>query len=161
MGCYVQQSRHFTANRFKVLTMKYLMVAILVVVTAFDNAAIAENKGTCPPGPPLSSQKNLAPLYVGATSVTAVVLAVISDTGHVCSARLLQKADKEVATEVTNVIREWHLGPATKDGRGVPIVVRIEVNVRRDWSGKIVVSSTSSSSKPVSIQSASGIDIQR
>jgi hypothetical protein len=129
-----------------VLSVKWLIVAMLVVITLFGNIAIAENKGVCPPPPPAPSSKKTAPLDVGAISVSASVLVVISDTGYVCSTQLLQQADDEVATEVASAVRQLHFDPAKKDGHGVPVVVTIEVNVQRDESGKIVVSSTRSSS---------------
>jgi hypothetical protein len=125
-----------------VLIVKCPVFIMLVVLTAFADMAFGENNGVCPPLPPLPSSKNVARFHVGDTSVTTSVLAVISDTGYVCSARLLDKADKEVATEITTAIRQWHFDPAMKDGYRVPVLVTIQVNVKRDEAGKIIVSSS-------------------
>jgi hypothetical protein len=133
-------------NWGRVLTVKHAMVATFVLFTALGNAATAENKGTCPPLPPISFPK-ASYLNVSATGVNASIVAAISDTGYVCSARLLQKVDKGVATKVTAAIRQWHFDPAVKDGHAVPVVVTIQVNLKRDETGKVVVSSTDWSHK--------------
>jgi hypothetical protein len=38
-------------------------------------------------------------------------------------------------------MRQWHLVPAKKDGRPVPVVVRVEVHYERDKDGNVMVSS--------------------
>jgi hypothetical protein len=79
-----------------------LVVLSLFVLSAF---AVGENKGNCPSPPPISAKKNPAP--TNPTEITVSVLVVISDTGYVCSAQVLQGVDKVTDAEAVRTVRAW------------------------------------------------------
>jgi TonB family protein len=116
----------------------------LIAVLAFAVASRAENKGLCPPPPPLSAAapEKAAP-SVSATvdkkdSGTVTLLAVISDKGYVCSVRVLRGLDKETNKKFERAARDWHFDPARKDGHTVPVVVTIDVKYRVTGDGQVV-----------------------
>jgi hypothetical protein len=107
------------------------------------SSAFAADKGNCPPIPPNNSVQTNAPSdqttsaanpdYVG----TVNVMAVISDKGFVCDARVLKGIDKDTNEDAVTALKGWTFKPATKDGRAVPTVVSVSIKyVRKD--GKVV-----------------------
>jgi TonB family protein len=69
---------------------------------------------------------------------TVTFVAVISDKGYVCSARVAHGIDREFDKKAGKAVREWHFDPAQKDGHTVTVVVRIDVNYWTTSSGEIV-----------------------
>ena len=70
------------------------------------------------------------------------MLTVISDTGHVCSAQVLQGVDIKTDADVVKTVRSWNFEPARRDGRAVPTVVTLEVKYLRDKAGHLVYEPT-------------------
>jgi len=67
--------------------------------------------------------------------------AVVSNTGYVCSAKVIEGIDKKSDADAENAVRQWHFTPAKKDGRPVPVVVSVEVHYERDKDGNVILSS--------------------
>jgi TonB family protein len=67
--------------------------------------------------------------------------AVVSDTGYVCSAKVIDGMDKKSDAEAEKTVRQWHFTPAKKDGHPVPVVVKVEVHYERDEDGNVILSS--------------------
>jgi len=116
----------------------------LIAVLGLAVASRAEDRGFCPPSPPLSAAtpKKAAP-SVSATadnkdSRIATLLAVISDKGYVCSVRVLRGVDKETSKKFERAAQNWHFDPAQKDGRAVPVVVTIDVKYHLTGDGQVV-----------------------
>lgn len=113
------------------------MLMCFVMVAACAVALLAEDKGTCP----------LAPLHEkhrtnsADRSGTITVLAVVSDTGYVCSAKVIDGIDKKSDADAEKTVRQWHFAPAKKNGRPVPVVVTVEVPYERDKDGNVFLSS--------------------
>jgi TonB family protein len=120
------------------------LTSALIAVLAFSVSSRAENKGLCPPAPPLSAAAadKVAPSVSATTdkkdSGTVTLLAVISDKGYVCSVRVLRGLDKETNKKFERAARDWHFDPAQKDGRAVPVVVTIDVKYRVTGDGQLV-----------------------
>jgi TonB family protein len=129
------------------MTWNALMIRLtsaLIVVLAFAVASRAENKGLCPPPPPLSAAApEIATSSVSATADkrdygTVTLLAVISDKGYVCSARVLRGPNKETNKKFERAARDWHFDPARKDGHAVPVVATIDVKYHMTGDGQVV-----------------------
>jgi TonB family protein len=73
------------------------------------------------------------------SSGTIAILAVVSDTGYLCSAEVIRGIDKKSDAAAVKALRDWHFAPAKKGGRPVPVVVTVEVRFQRDKHGKIVL----------------------
>lgn len=69
---------------------------------------------------------------------TVTLLTVLSDKGYVCSTRVLQGIDQQMNKRAEDAVRQWHLTPAKKDGRNVPVVVTITVTYWMNGKGEIV-----------------------
>ena len=69
---------------------------------------------------------------------TVTLLTVISDKGYVCSTRVLRGMDKQMNKKAEETVRQWHLTPAKKDGRGVTAVVTVNVTYWMNGKGEIV-----------------------
>lgn len=91
-------------------------------------ASLAENKGTCPPSPPVERHR----ISGSDQSGNITLQAVVSDTGYVCSAKVIDGIDKKSDAEAEKAVRQWHFAPAKKDGHPVPVVVKVEVHYERD-----------------------------
>jgi len=126
------------------------LASLLALFLATAIAAAAENKGHCPPNPPppASVPKNTAPpptspdkTYVG----TVTVFLVVSDTGHVCNAKVLRGVDQKTDAEALDTLRKWHFDPAQKNGRAVPVAMTATVTYWRDKEGKLVQAPTAPS----------------
>ncbi|HZR28080.1 MAG TPA: energy transducer TonB [Terriglobales bacterium] len=99
--------------------------------------AIGDDKGLCPPLPPKPSAvagKSTLPVppspgmqYAG----TVTLMAVISNTGYVCDAQVIRGLDKETNKKAVKTLRQWHLQPARKDGRTVPVVTTVGIDYWR------------------------------
>jgi TonB family protein len=70
------------------------------------------------------------------TRVTLLV--VVSDTGYVCSARVVKGINKEIDKSTQKAVSKWRFKPAMKDGRPVAVVVSIDVNYRLDANGQLI-----------------------
>jgi TonB family protein len=57
------------------------------------------------------------------------MLMVISDTGYVCSASVLQGLGKDIDSKALQTVRKWHFKPALKDGQPVPVSAELFVTV--------------------------------
>ena len=108
----------------------------LIIVASCAVASLAENKGTCPPSPPVERHRTNASDQSGKITVQAVV----SETGYVCSAKVINSIDKKTDADAENAVRQRHFAPAKKDGRPVPVVVTVEVQYERDKDGNIILS---------------------
>jgi hypothetical protein len=106
-----------------------------IAVLAFAPVCRSENKGLCPPAPPLSA-KTAHSASANPGSIT--LLAVISDTGYVCSARVLHGLDNETNKKFETAALAWHFDPAQKNGRPVPVVVTIDVKYHTTSDGQVV-----------------------
>src|ERR1022692_75737 len=93
-----------------------LIIVALCVVTS-----LAENRGTCPPSPPVERHRTNSSDQSGKITVQVVV----SDTGYVCSAKVIDGIDKKSDADAETVVRQWHFAPAKKDGRSVSVVVAV------------------------------------
>ena len=124
--------------------------AFLCVITAVlcSVPSVAENKGTCPPAPPVG--KHRATSNADESNGTITVLAVVSDRGYVCTAQVIRGIDKKSNAEAEKTVRQWRFTPAKKDGHPVPVVVKVPVNYERDKNGNVIISS----SKPTLPQDA-------
>ena len=84
---------------------------------------------------------------------TVTVLTVVSDTGYVCSARITHGIDKELDKKTEMMVKEWHFDPARKNGKGVPVIVSLDVNYWTTSKGEIISDPppphSSASSNPV------------
>src|SRR5579872_4992102 len=109
----------------------------LVIVASCAVASLAENKGTCPPSPPVAMHRTNSNDQSGKITLQAVV----SNTGYVCSAKVIEGIDKKSDADAENAVRQWHFTPAKKDGRPVPVVVSVEVHYERDKDGNVILSS--------------------
>jgi hypothetical protein len=120
----------------------------LIAILFCGIAPVAENKGTCPPAPPVD--KHLTTITSGKANGTISILAVISDRGYVCAAHVIRGLDKKSNAEAERIVRQWRFTPAKKDGHAVPVVVTVQVNYDRDKNGNVIISS----SKPTSPEEA-------
>jgi TonB family protein len=60
------------------------------------------------------------------------VIAVISDRGYVCDAKVIRGLNKETDKQAARAVRQWRFQPARKkDGHPVPVVVAVEANYWR------------------------------
>jgi len=109
----------------------------LIIVASCAVASLAENKGSCPPSPPVARHRTNGSDQSGKITLQAV----ISDTGYVCSAKVIEGIDKKSNADVENAVRQWHFAPAKKDGRPVPVVISVEVHYERDKDGNVILSS--------------------
>ena len=138
--------------------MRNFLVAAIVAIW-LSGYAYPENKGFCPPAPSSSAFRNgkkpSAPSAKSdSNSVTVTVLTVVSDTGYVCSAQVLNGVEKDIDKQAIQAVRTWHFEPAKKDGRGVPVIIAVEVNFTRDSEGNLVLKepSAQASSKDASVK---------
>lgn len=115
-----------------IVAMKSHLTGLITMVLCAV-ICVGENKGTCPPSPPVGRHRTNPSAQSGKIRLQAVV----SDTGYVCSARVIDQIDKKSDAEAESVVRKWHFPPAKKDGRAVPVVVIVEVPYERD-KGNIV-----------------------
>src|SRR5271167_1536789 len=109
----------------------------LIVVASCAVASLAENKGTCPPSPPVERHRTNGSDQSGKITLQALV----SDTGYVCSANVIDGIDKKSDADAENAVRQWHFAPAKKDGRPVPVMITVEVHYERDMDGNVTLSS--------------------
>ncbi len=124
--------------------MRRRIVTLLTLAVTIP--AIAADKGTCPPMPPASATipaktSALPPspspeaTYVGAV----LLMAVISDKGYVCDAKVIRGLGKEIDRKAIASVREWHFEPARKGKVAVAVAITLEVDY---WSkdGEIIQS---------------------
>jgi len=99
------------------------MLCIFVLLQG--SLCAAENKGVCPPSPPVSIQKaKSVPNFKD--SGTVELLIVISTTGYVCSAHVIPKINKQVDRKMQTALRQqMHFQPAMKDGKAVAVLATI------------------------------------
>ena len=114
------------------------MCLITIAVSAV--ASVAENKGTCPPAPPVEKHRGTS--NADQSNGTITVLAVVSDRGYVCTAQVMRGIDKKSNAEAEKTVRQWRFTPAKKDGHPVPVVVTVEVGYERDKDGNVIISSS-------------------
>ena len=110
----------------------------LIVVASLAVASAAENKGICPPSPPVERHRTIS---TAQASGKITLQAVVSDMGYVCSATVIDGIDKKSDADAEKAVRQWHFAPAKKDGRPVPVVVTVEVHYERDKDGNVILSS--------------------
>lgn len=116
--------------------MKTVFTSLMILVSCAV-LSVAENKGTCPPSPPVERHRQSSNDQSGKITVQAVV----SDTGYVCSAKVMDGIDKKSDAAAENAVRQWHFVPAKKDGRPVPVVISVEVQYQRDKDGNVILRS--------------------
>jgi Gram-negative bacterial TonB protein C-terminal len=115
----------------KPLLMFFVIVASCVVASA------AEDKGTCPSAPPVETHRTKS----GDRSGKITLQTVVSDTGYVCSAKVIEGIDKKSDADAENAVRLWHFAPAKKNGHAVPVVLAVEIRYERDKDGNVILSS--------------------
>ena len=114
------------------VTMFKVLSALLLLLTAFS-VSRAQDKGFCPPTtPPLVSQRSTQKTADGSSKSGVMILAVISDTGSVCSAKIIHGPDDTTNKKALEAVRKWRFEPARKDGKPVPVSVRVMVTIDRD-----------------------------
>jgi TonB family protein len=125
--------------------MNWRIVTLVVILFGAAASAVASDKGMCPPSPPRSAfptPKKAAtpPSRLDVTFVgTVTVLAVVSDTGYVCSAQVGNGVkDKKINADAVKTVSQFRFDPARKDGRAVPTFTRVEVHYWRDGNGNLV-----------------------
>ncbi len=111
--------------------------ASLIVVACFAVASLAENKGSCPPAPPVERHRPTSKAQESTDTITLLV--VLSDAGYVCSAQVIHAPDKKSGVDAVSTVRQWHFEPAKKDGRRVPVLITVEVKYERDKDGNIIL----------------------
>lgn len=126
--------------------MQIRLCVFLIIISG--SLALAESKGYCPAPPPVSALEKASMLPAGTDKITVPVLTVISDSGYVCSAQVSQKVDKELGLQAVSAVRKRHFAPAKKNGRGVPVVIIVAVNFKRDKGGKLILASDIAAPKP-------------
>jgi hypothetical protein len=127
--------------------MKYWLTCVVLLLATLT-FSVAEDKGTCPPAPPPGafdlSKKIAKPTTTdsqGNRIATITLLAVVSDKGYICSARVIQGLERKADAEAVKAVLKWHLPPATKDGHAVPTVATIEAKYRIDKNGNVTIES--------------------
>ena len=70
----------------------------LIIVAFCAVLSSADNKGTCPPSPPVESHRTTVIDQSGKITVQAVV----SNTGYVCSAKVIYGVDKKSDADAEN-----------------------------------------------------------
>jgi TonB family protein len=113
----------------------------LFVVGLLAVASPAENKGNCPPSPPVEKHDTNPNDQSGKITLQAVV----SETGSVCSAKVVNGIDGKTDADAEKLVRQWHFTPANKNGRPVSVVVMVDVHYERDKDGKLALSAQQSS----------------
>ena len=121
--------------------MLFQMRTHIIAFTLFVLAGAfctAESKGICPSSPPkpllskpMASASATAPTPNGKFLGTVMLMATVSNKGFVCSAQVIRGVDKETDKQAVKDMREWHYGPARKDGVPVPVVILVEVEYWR------------------------------
>ena len=119
--------------------MKLIVACVAVLFVSCASASFADNKGTCPPAPPTTSNRTTANAEEPRGTIT--LLAVVSDTGYVCSVRIIRGVNKKADADALKAVRTWRFAPAKKDGRPVPVVITVEVKYEREKDGNVVLSS--------------------
>ena len=112
--------------------------AHLMIVASCAVSSFAVNKGTCPPSPPVERHRTTGNAQA---SGKITLQAVVSDTGYVCSARVIDGIDRKSDAEAEQAVQQWHFAPAKKDGRSVPVVVTVEVQYQRDKDENVILKS--------------------
>jgi TonB family protein len=97
-----------------------------------------------PPPRVATQRKATAPSPSDKTVPTVTLLVVVSDTGYVCSARVLKGINKEIDKAAREAVLKWRFKPAMKDGKPVPVSVSVELHYKADANGKLVADSPSS-----------------
>jgi len=120
-----------------------MICRVLCVIFAIALGAFAKDWGTCPMAPPPSASSNQKSACASSGSdkgkaAKVTLLVVISDTGYVCSARVLKGINKEIDKSTQKTVTKWRFKPAIKDGHPVPVVVSIDVNYSVDANGQLV-----------------------
>ena len=140
---------------------KFSLTLVIAAVTTGANAG--NKKGLCPPTPdkphhipgtiPVPQNR---PTPDSQFLGTVIVMAVISDTGYVCDAQVLQGVNKTIDATAISAVRDWHPRPAQVNGRSVPATVAVQLHYW-DADGKVVqfpatptIAHTSRDSKPKS-----------
>ncbi len=117
-----------------------IFLTSIVLMVSFTALSLGQNKGLCPPAPAasaLNAKNTPSPRRAtDAKSIAVTVLTVVSDTGYVCDARVLNGVEKDIDKEAVETVRSWHFKPARKDGRDVPVVITVKVNFEKDKDGK-------------------------
>jgi hypothetical protein len=121
--------------------IKLMVMMVVLFVCSF---CLAENKGFCPPLTPanIAPSKKASPptsadpdkKYFG----TVTLLTEVSDTGYVCSAHVIRGINKDLDKKTERMVKGWHFDPPRKNGKGVPVVVSLDVNYWRTSNGEIV-----------------------
>ena len=122
-----------------------LFLLLLLLSSTFS--AARDDKGLCPSPSRISKEAraglnptpNQTPPEAGAKFAGSVfVLLIISDTGYVCSAQLIQGFDKEADKRALEGTRKWRFDPSTKNGHPVAVEVRVEVSFWRNAKGELI-----------------------
>ncbi len=117
---------------------RYLCIFVLLGCSL----GAAENKGLCPPTPPVSIKKSESvPNFK--ESGTVELLVVISTTGYVCSAHVVPKINKQIDRKMETALRQQvTFQPAVKDGKAVAVVVVMNTTYHTNGQGEFVIEKT-------------------
>jgi outer membrane biosynthesis protein TonB len=120
--------------------MRIALLAFLLTASSF---AAAENRGFCPsPSGGIhtgKAQPREAPSPDMQHAGDVMILAVISDTGYVCSARLLAGFDHDADQQAVSTAKSLHFHPARMNGQRVPVQVIVQLTFWRGTDGKLVM----------------------
>jgi TonB family protein len=124
----------------------------VVFMISFTALSFGQKKGFCPPVPEASAFKTKnspsPPPAAGAKSIAVTVLTLVSDTGYVCDASVLNGVEKDIDKVAVQAVRSWRFKPARKDGRDVPVVITVKVNFEKGKDGKFYRRSADSPATP-------------
>ena len=132
--------------------MRFLVGLLVIGATI----CYAEDIGFCPtePAPFARVPKPTVPAKAPSPDLqyagTITLLAVLSDTGHVCSTRVLKSFDKQLDKKAGEVVRHWRFTPAMKSGHPVSVVVTVNVTYWKKSNGEIVSEPSASNLSAVS-----------
>jgi outer membrane biosynthesis protein TonB len=115
-------------------------VVIVSLVLMLSILSVGQNKGICPSPRPTSAKKRV--VQPTENEITVPVSVIVSDTGYVCSVQLLQHIDKGTDAAVIGDVRSWKFRPSMKDGHPVAVQTEVQVKLKRNESGKLVVVSS-------------------
>lgn len=112
-------------------------VALLFALMTASPAFAGGPQGGCPDvAPPLASVPKPAKHAHQDKTDTVYVLAVVSDTGSVCSARAVTGSADE-RKEAEDAVRTWKFSPGRQGGRPVAVGMLVQMQFRKNAKGEV------------------------
>ena len=124
------------------MSRKFMWKIVCIFVLLQGSLWAGENKGNCPPAPPVSIHKTKSvPNFKD--SGTVELLVVISTTGYVCSAHVVPKINKQIDRKMETALRQQiHFQPAMKDGKAVAVLAVMNTTYHTNSQGEFVIEKT-------------------